>query len=360
MSSDSSQFSFLSQIKDKPKLVIIVDENLSSSSELVKKLLNNVSSLIGSSSLLVLTLPSGEKSKSIDVLYPLFQPLIEFGADRSTTIVALGGGVCGDAAGFIASIYLRGVPLIQIPSTLLSMVDSSIGGKVAINHNLGKNLIGAFYPPNQVIIDPEILTSLPDREFRSGIAECIKHGLIEDSNLLKWLSDNNDLILKRDLDALIELINVNLEIKKSVVERDENESGDRAFLNLGHTFAHAIEKEFSCSSQTYLQGSYLHGEAVAIGLVAASYLSHIRHQYDKKNIEILIQLLKLFNLPYSLRSTDTPEISNLLLHMERDKKKSNSRLTMVLLDKDSKPVLDSNTSREEREEAWKFVLSGHH
>jgi len=214
----------------------------------------------------LLALPSGEVFKTWQTLNLVFDHLLSRGCDRKTMLFALGGGVVGDVTGFAAACYMRGVPFVQVPTTLLAQVDSSVGGKTAINHPLGKNMIGAFYQPLRVLCDLDLLATLPAREFAAGLAEVIKYGPIADPAFLGWLEENLDALLRRDPDALEHAIRRSCEIKAAVVGEDEREVGLRAILNFGHTFGHAIE-----AGAGY--GSWLHGEAVAAGMVMASELS---------------------------------------------------------------------------------------
>jgi 3-dehydroquinate synthase len=211
-------------------------------------------------------LQDGEASKNWETLNTIYDALLAARCDRKTTLIALGGGVIGDMTGFAAATYQRGVPFVQIPTTLLAQVDSSVGGKTAINHPLGKNMIGAFYQPLKVAIDTGVLASLPEREFRSGLAEVIKYGFIYDAGFLDWLEADLARLLARDAEALIYAIRRSCEIKAEIVAQDERETGIRAWLNLGHTFGHAIEAGMG-------YGAWLHGEAVATGMVMAAALS---------------------------------------------------------------------------------------
>ena len=208
-----------------------------------------------------------EASKTLHTMETLARSLVKSGADRKSLLVAVGGGVVGDVAGFVAASYLRGVALVHVPTTAVAQVDSSIGGKTGVNLPEGKNLVGAFYPPRLVLTDPEVLSTLPEREFRSGLAEVIKHAIIADKKMFSYLEQNLDAVFRRDPDALEYLVARNVEIKASVVSRDERESGLREILNFGHTFAHALE-----SVTKYRR--YRHGEAVAWGMMAAAFLGH--------------------------------------------------------------------------------------
>ncbi|MEK7260685.1 MAG: 3-dehydroquinate synthase, partial [Pseudomonadota bacterium] len=236
------------------------------------------------------TLPDGEQHKSLTVLNRIFDALLENRCDRQTTIIALGGGVVGDMAGFAAATYQRGVPFIQMPTTLLAQVDSSVGGKTGVNHALGKNMIGAFYQPRAVIIDTDTLTTLPDRELSAGLAEVIKYGLIRDPAFFVWLEQHLDRLLKRDPDALAEAIERSCRNKAEVVAADEREAGVRATLNLGHTFGHAIETGMG-------YGAWLHGEAVAAGMAMAADLSHRLGWLKETDLARIRALLERARLP---------------------------------------------------------------
>lgn len=255
----------------------------------------------------------GEKSKDFSNYKAVLEKLAEIGAKRDATIIALGGGVVGDLAGFAAATWMRGIDYIQVPTTLLAMVDSSVGGKTAIDLNEAKNLVGSFHPPRFVLIDPQVLDSLPSREFNAGMAEVIKYGMIFDESFLTWIEDNVDFIGARDAETMVELIARCVQFKADVVERDLYETGDRALLNFGHTFAHAIEAE-----QQY--DALNHGEAVAIGMVLATKLSNL----DTERLE---SLLKKFNLP---TSTDIPA-DQLIQRMQLDKKATSSGLRFITL-----------------------------
>lgn len=292
------------------------------------------------------SLPSGESSKSLKVIYPIISFLIENGFDRHSAIAALGGGVCGDAAGFISSIYLRGIRFYQFPTTLLSMVDSSVGGKVGINHELGKNLIGSFYPPLSVYINTDCLSSLPKREFNSGIAECIKHALISGDELFTWMETNSNKIREKESGIINELLKKNISVKCSIVETDEKESGIRAFLNLGHTFGHALEKYFNYSSDL------LHGEAVSLGLIAAAYISNIKGDFKDSDLSRLIALLSSFNLPTKFANLNHEQLIKL---MKSDKKSKNDKIHFVLLKSIGLPYSSSEVSHSELLSAWNYI-----
>lgn len=268
-------------------------------------------------------LPDGERYKSLDTLNQIFNVLLEKKHSRTTTLVALGGGVIGDMTGFAAACYQRGVAFIQIPTTLLAQVDSSVGGKTGVNHPLGKNMIGAFHQPSCVLIDVETLKTLPDREYRSGLAEVVKYGLINDANFFRWLESSAPALMQRDSDALIYAIEQSCANKAQIVAVDEKESGVRALLNFGHTFGHAIE-----SWQEYK--GFLHGEAIAIGSVIAAELSVMLGLLPHKSAEQIKSILSLFMLPTVPPKDMTAEI--FIDFMQRDKKVLDGKLRLILLD----------------------------
>ncbi len=257
----------------------------------------------------------GEAFKTVATLQQILDELVRTGSGRDTTVIALGGGVVGDIAGFAAACYMRGVDFIQVPTTLLAQVDSSVGGKTGVNHEQGKNLIGAFHQPRLVLIDTDTLNTLDDRELRAGIAEIIKHGAICDPGFFTWLEDNIDALLARDPDALAHAIRRSCEIKAEVVAEDEREAGRRAILNFGHTFGHAIER---CHGY----GEWLHGEAVAAGMIMAAELSGI------DDVARLRNLVAAAGLP-----VEPPAISpaDWLAAMGMDKKVQRKKLRFVLL-----------------------------
>ncbi len=275
-------------------------------------------------------LPDGEQYKTLDVLNRIFDALLQNRCDRQTTIVALGGGVIGDMAGFAAATYQRGVPFIQVPTTLLSQVDSSVGGKTGVNHPLGKNMIGAFYQPRAVVIDTETLNTLPDRELSAGLAEVIKYGLIRDLGFFAWLEAHMDRLLARDPAALAEAIERSCRNKAEVVAADEREAGVRAILNLGHTFGHAIETGMG-------YGAWLHGEAIAAGMVMAADLSSRLgwlKEHDVARIRALIERARLpAQAPPMLTAAQFKSL------MSVDKKVQAGKLRLVLLEALGKAVI---------------------
>ncbi|WWO99702.1 MAG: 3-dehydroquinate synthase [Candidatus Dasytiphilus stammeri] len=266
-------------------------------------------------------LPDGEEYKNISLLNELYTTLIEKSHGRDTTLIALGGGVVGDITGFAASSYHRGVRLIQVPTTLLAQVDSSVGGKTAINHPLAKNMIGAFYQPVSVIIDLDCLKTLPKRQLVCGMAEVIKYGIALDSSFFAWLENNIDNLLSLERNTISRCIRYCCELKAKVVSTDEREINLRSLLNLGHTYAHAIEIEMG-------YGNWLHGEAVAVGLVLASRTAESLGFLKKSETHRIIKLLQHFDLPVCVPYYLEPK--NLLLHMLHDKKVLGGKLRLIL------------------------------
>lgn len=270
----------------------------------------------------VVVLPDGERFKNLDHLNLIFTTLLENQHDRKTTLIALGGGVVGDMAGYAASSYQRGVPFIQIPTTLLAQVDSSVGGKTGVNHELGKNMIGAFHQPRAVVVDLNILNTLTAKQFSAGMAEVIKYGLITDYDFLEWLEANAQMLLNRDENALAYAIEKSCRNKAMIVSADETEQGKRAILNLGHTFGHAIE-----TFQEYT--GFLHGEAVAIGMLMAMEVSVLAGHLVDKDVQRIRSLLEVFSLPSrppgNMTSTDFISL------MYRDKKVLDGKLRLILL-----------------------------
>ena len=264
-----------------------------------------------------ISLPDGETYKTLETVEDILDTLVEGGANRDTTLVALGGGVVGDITGFAAACYMRGVDFIQVPTTLLAQVDSSVGGKTGVNHSSGKNLIGAFHQPQAVLIDTGTLDTLPDRELKAGLAEVIKYGAIVDADFFGWLEGNVEALLARDAEALAVAIQRSCELKAEIVAEDERESGRRAILNFGHTFGHAIER-----CQGY--GEWLHGEAVAAGMVMAAQLGGGNEAGEER----LRKLLERAGLP-----TRPPAIAadDMLAAMGMDKKVQQKQLRFVLL-----------------------------
>lgn len=318
---------------------ISIGENLLSASELFKMAIVNKRVMIVTNDVVAplylqqcqktlqnfhvehLILPDGEQYKSVKTFESILNALLAEKHARDTTIIALGGGVIGDMAGFAASCYQRGVAFIQVPTTLLSQVDSSVGGKTAVNHPLGKNMIGAFYQPKAVIIDINCLKTLPEREFSAGMAEVIKYGIIYDQAFFGWLQDNVDAIKALQAVEITYMIKRCCEIKAEIVAQDEKEQGIRALLNLGHTFGHAIEAE-----QGY--GNWLHGEAVAVGMVLAAKTSLFQGIIKSDDVDQIISLIKAFDLP--LEAPDLMTYAHFAAHMQLDKKVLDGKLRLIL------------------------------
>lgn len=266
-------------------------------------------------------LPDGEQFKSLEWFEKISAFLLEHNCGRDTCLIALGGGVIGDLTGFVAACYQRGVPFIQIPTTLLSQVDSSVGGKTAVNHPLGKNMIGAFYQPKAVFIDTESLHTLPEREFAAGMAEVIKYGLIYDIDLLTLLEAEIDSINSLNFDVLKKVIYRCCEIKSEIVSQDEKEAGLRALLNLGHTFGHAIEAEMG-------YGNWLHGEAVAAGMILALQLAYRRGDISELELERVKTLITNYKLPTT--PPDSMTSQQFLGHMRKDKKNQQGKIRFIV------------------------------
>jgi 3-dehydroquinate synthase len=276
---------------------------------------------LGDLDVATVTLPDGERYKNLGTLDDVYDALLARGFDRDCTIIALGGGVVGDMAGFAAATYQRGVGYIQVPTTLLALVDSAVGGKTGVNHARGKNMIGAFHQPRCVIADPTVLETLPDRELRAGIAEIIKYGLIDDSPLFEWLEQRMPDLLNRDPDTLAQVIEASCRNKARTVAADERESGQRALLNLGHTFAHAIETATGYSS-------WLHGEAVAAGLCMAARTSQHQGWLREEDFQRVRDLVSAAGLPSEPPAIPPDRFREL---MAVDKKARAGRLRLVLL-----------------------------
>lgn len=285
----------------------------------------------------VVVLPDGEQYKDWQTLDLIFTALLEKTHSRKTTIIALGGGVVGDMAGFAAASYQRGVDFIQVPTTLLSQVDSSVGGKTAINHPLGKNMVGAFYQPKAVIIDTLSLQTLPEREISAGLAEVIKYGLIRDAAFFSWLENNVERLRRLDSEALSYAIQVSCACKAEVVEIDEKEGGLRAILNLGHTFGHAIE-----THEGY--GSWLHGEAVGAGMMMAASLSCLMGWINEHDKERVRNLLVRAGLP--VNGPEGMLVDDYLKLMSVDKKVMDGSLRLVLLKSIGEAVVTNDFSQD--------------
>ena len=312
------------------KIIIIYDnyfDQKNSSNKYFEQFIQSIK--IETFSINLIGIPGGDKTKSMSQLTNIIEKVLSFEIDRDTIIIAFGGGVVGDIAGFAASILLRGINFIQIPTTLLSQVDSSVGGKTGVNGKLGKNLIGAFHQPLAVIADTIILKSLPDRELKAGFSEVIKYGLIKNKEFFIWLEENYTKILNHDDLKLKKIIMKSCSIKSEIIQDDEKENGKRALLNLGHTFAHAIE-----SFGNY-DGKIIHGEAVAIGICMAFGFSYKLGFCIHSDLERVINIFQKSKLPTSLK--DIPELSistsEMMEKFKYDKKTRQGKLTFILNNK---------------------------
>lgn len=312
----------IANVLPQPRVVVVTDENVAPHylGPLMASLKNaNVEAT-------AITLPAGEESKSFAMLEELIESLLELKIERTTTLIALGGGVIGDLVGFAAAITLRGIPFIQVPTTLLSQVDSSVGGKTGINSRLGKNLVGAFCQPLLVLVDIETLNTLSRREILSGYAEVIKYGLIANANFFDWLVNNGKAIIDGDVNARIHAIMTSCQAKAAIVAEDELEHGARALLNLGHTFGHALEAETGYSDKL------LHGESVAIGSIMAFDASQRTGLCGLEDFQKVREHFETIGLPVGLadiKGTDWTS-SRLLEHMSRDKKVKDGKINFVL------------------------------
>ncbi len=290
-------------------------------------------------------IPDGEQYKNLDWANAIYTALLTNAFDRRSGIVALGGGVIGDLAGFAAATYMRGIPFVQVPTTLLAMVDSSVGGKTGVNHPMGKNMIGAFHQPRKVLMDLDVLRTLPKAEFLSGMAEVIKYGVIWDGAFFDYLDSNRDRILGLDADALAHVVRRSCEIKAEVVGRDEREGGLRAVLNFGHTVGHAVEK-----AENY---TMRHGEAVAIGMVYASRLALRTGLCDPLVPERVEKLIASYGLPTSLRALSRkPTVQELMHTLQIDKKAEGGKVKFVL----PKSIGEVVVTKEWDEEVLKTML----
>ena len=284
----------------------------------------------------LIEIPSGEAAKSIHTCLEVVEKLIQAGADRTSALIALGGGVVGDITGFIASTYMRGIPYVQVPTTLLSQVDSSIGGKTAIDLPTGKNLMGSFHQPKAVFIDLSFLQTLPEREFKSGLAEIVKCGIIDDPALFATLESAADEIARRDVDFLEKIIARTCQIKKGMVELDETDKGMRRYLNFGHTIGHALEAE----SDYRLS----HGESVSVGMIAAALLSErLNYLPSSERVRIAAMVADL-GLPHRVPGNSSAE--GILSRLKVDKKKSGEKVNFVLLKRLGMPFINGGVPRD--------------
>ena len=338
------------------KVCVVSDSNVS------KFWLDNIIEELNSlqiSKCISVVLPAGEENKNTDNIFNIIEQLIANRFDRKDCLIALGGGVIGDMTGFAASIYLRGIKFFQIPTSLLAMVDSSIGGKTGVDFNGYKNMVGAFHMPSGVLINTQALTTLPDREYISGFAEIIKHAIIADNAYFDYLFQNAAKALAKDMDITGNIIYKSCRIKQHVVETDPTEKGIRAFLNFGHTIGHAIEK--------YMNFSLLHGECVSLGIVASSYISYKRNMISGDNYESIRALLKAYSLPVCFndikdRAGDNviteSDIDDIINITKSDKKADGAVIKFVLADSIGNAVIDTTVSDAEQRNALEELLKG--
>lgn len=284
----------------------------------------------------ILTIPAGETNKNLETVSLCYEQLIKAGFDRNDVLIALGGGVVGDLTGFVAATYLRGIRFLQVPTSLLSMVDSSIGGKTGVDFKAYKNMVGAFHQPKLVYMNLRTLKTLPETEYLSGMGEIIKHGLIKDASYYQWLKDNVENICNKDLDIIKEMIYGSCLIKKAVVENDPKEQGERALLNFGHTIGHAVEK--------LMNFTLLHGECVCIGMAAAAYLSMKRGNISAAVYEDIGATIQAFKQPLSLQGPSPEEI---YVVTKLDKKMDKNQIKFILLEELGKAVIDTAVTQEE-------------
>jgi 3-dehydroquinate synthase len=292
---------------------------------------------------LSIEIPDGEQYKTLDWANAIYSALLINSFDRKSALVALGGGVIGDLTGFAAATFMRGVPFVQVPTTLLAMVDSSVGGKTGVNHAMGKNMIGAFYQPKKVLMDLDVLKSLPQEEFLAGMAEVIKYGVIWDASFFEYLDRKREKILALDPEVLSHIIQRSCEIKAEVVSKDERERGLRAILNFGHTVGHAIE-----TAENY---TMRHGEAVAIGMVYASKLAHNTGLCDASVPERVEKLIKSYGLPTNLVALSRkPSVTELIDTMQIDKKAEGGKVRFVLPKKIGEVVVTGEWEEQQLQE----------
>ncbi|NLY43960.1 MAG: 3-dehydroquinate synthase [Clostridiaceae bacterium] len=320
------------------KVLIVTDSNISPIyGEQLKELLESC----GVETYLFV-FKAGEKSKNLDTIESIYEQCLKHRLDRTSTLIALGGGVTGDIAGFAASTFMRGIHFVQVPTSLLAQVDSSVGGKVGVDYCGSKNIIGSFYQPELVYTNVNTLKTLPEREFLAGLAEVIKHGMIFDYDFFVYLEEKAQDILELKADALKYLVKKNCCIKAQVVQQDEKEQGLRAILNFGHTFGHAIE-----SSMNF---SLLHGECVAIGMALACKLAYTKKMITYEEFMRLVNLLKLYKLPTEIKGVDPDKIYEEML---RDKKQMNNKLKFILPTGIGKVIQTTDVTKEEIIESFK-------
>ena len=326
---------------DKKRLCLVSDSNVDALyGETVQQALQQG----GCSNVFRFVFSAGEENKTLDVIAQLYEFLIVQHFDRSDALIALGGGVTGDMTGYAAATYLRGIQFLQVPTSLLSMVDSSIGGKTGVDFKGYKNMVGAFYMPSLVYVNPAVLQTLDERQRASGMGEIIKHSLIRDKKYYEWLKEHHSEVLALNDNAVIDMIFRSQEIKKQVVERDPKEKGERAHLNFGHTIGHAIEK--------YLNFTMLHGECVSLGMVAAAYISMTRGNITAEELSDIEELLRLYRLPVRFSKLDNEAIVEACFH---DKKKEGNVIRFVLLNAIGSCYTTTDVTREEMNAAINYL-----
>lgn len=289
---------------------------------------------------------AGEENKTLDTVKNLYEHLIKAKFDRNDVLIALGGGVVGDLVGYTAATYLRGIRFIQLPTTLLSMVDSSVGGKTGVDFDAYKNMVGAFHQPKCVYMNLSTLKSLPKDQFSSGMAEVIKYGFIKEISFYEWLNSNRDSILNQDYTVLCEMVYRSCLCKKQVVEKDPLEKGERALLNFGHTLGHAIEK--------LMNFELYHGQCVAIGMVAAIYMSAKRGMLTFEKVEESIAIIQSFGLPVGVSNID---ISEVIAATKNDKKMEANKINFILLEDIGRGYIDSNVTDDEMVAALEYIIN---
>jgi 3-dehydroquinate synthase len=324
------------------KLCIVTDSNVG---PLYGNVVNDELSKTGNQCFLY-TFRAGEQNKNLNTVEDLYEYLIQNKFDRKDVLVALGGGVVGDLTGFTAATYLRGIKFIQLPTSLLAQVDSSIGGKTGVDFRAYKNMVGAFHQPSLVYMSLATLGTLNERLFNSGLGEIIKHGLIKDKNYYRWLIQNTERILQRDIDTLEEMIYISCNIKRNVVELDPTEQGDRALLNFGHTLGHAIEKQMNFR--------LYHGECVVLGMITALYISMKRGMVTKEDYQLACETFKKYNFPMKVEDVTTKDI---IAVSKNDKKMDAGKIKFILLRCIGQAYIDKTVTDEEMMEALQEVIS---
>lgn len=287
---------------------------------------------------------AGEGSKNLDTVSDLYEKLILSKFDRNDILIALGGGVVGDLTGFAASTYLRGIDFVQVPTTLLSQVDSSIGGKTGVDFRAYKNMVGAFYQPKLVYMNISTLSTLTDRQFNCGLGEIIKHGIIKNYDYFNYLNENISQIKNRDIDVLIDMIYESCLIKKNVVENDPKEKGERALLNFGHTIGHAVEK--------LMNFELFHGECVAIGIIAAAYISYKYEKITKDELNTIIETIRSYDFPLDISKLDTNEI---IAVTKNDKKMISGKIKFILINRIGNAYIDTTITDDDMAQAIEYI-----